>query len=139
MTRAAGLWRYAATAVLGFSRRQDPPVVRAPWLERSASSYEAPLAGEDVLQLGRSAQLPPFGRGNGIDALFWTPLARLDAVRVDDVLRALAEEDIAGWVAAVPRRSTRDGSGPHDLWVASLRLDAAQDVLMRVLSAPARP
>ena len=101
------------------------------------SSYEAPIAADDALQLGRAAQLPPFGRGNGIDALFWTPLARLDVERLDDVLEALAAEDIAGWVARVP--SATGGRPPHDLWVASLRLDAAQDVLMRVLSAPVRP
>ena len=57
--------------------------------------------------------------------------------RVDDVLQALAAEDIAGWVARAP--SATGPRAPHDLWVASLRLDAAQDVLMRVLSAPARP
>jgi hypothetical protein len=139
VTRSAGLWRYAATAVLGFPRRPDAPVARAPWLDRSVSSYEAPLAADDPLQLGRAAQLPPFGHGNGVDALFWTPLARLAADRVDGVLAALAEEDIAGWVAPVPPASPADRRAPRDLWVASLRLDAAQDLLMRVLSAPARP
>jgi hypothetical protein len=125
--------------VLGFSRRPEPQAVRAPWLDRSVSSYEAPLAADDPLQLGRAAQLPPFGRGNGVEALFWTPLARLDATRADGVLAALAVEDIAAWVAPAPPASPADRRAPHDLWVASLRLDAAQDVLMRVLSAPARP
>jgi hypothetical protein len=124
--RAAGIWRYAATAVLGFPRRpQAPAAARAPWRDGSASSYEAPLAADDPLQLGRAAQLPPFGRGNGIDALFWTPLARLQAERVDDVLAALEAEDIAGWVAPCrPRRgptrrphttsgSARSGSRPR--------------------------
>lgn len=132
--RSAGLWRYAATAVLGLTRRSAPPPAagRMPWRDRSVSSFEAPLAANDPLQLGRAAQLPPFGRGNGIEALFWTPLARLDADRVDAVLAALAADDIAAWVA--PVRGRAPGDAPHDLWVGSLRLDAAQDVVMRVLS-----
>jgi hypothetical protein len=117
--------------VLGFTRRRDPSpsASRTPWRDRSASSYEAPLAATD-LQLGRAAQLPPFGRGNGIDALFWTPLARLAPERIDPVLDALRSADIAAWVA--PVRGT--GAGEHDLWVASLGLDAAQDVLMQVVA-----
>jgi hypothetical protein len=134
--RSAGIWRYAATAVLGFTRRPAPAApARAPWRDRSSSSYEAPLAADDPLQLGRPAQLPPFGRGNGIDALFWTPLARLRADRVDAVLAALQEEDIAGWVAPAPPARRTDAMAPHDLWVGSLRLEAAQDLLMRVLRA----
>ena len=132
--RGAGLWRYAAAAVLGLSRRTEAAPVRAPWRDRSTSSYEAPLAADDPLQLGRAAQLPPFGRGNGLEALFWTPLARLASDRVDAVLAALAEADIAAWVAEVRGASAPAGDRPHDLWVGSLRLDDAQDVVMRVLS-----
>jgi hypothetical protein len=139
MGRSAGLWRYAAAAVLGLPHRSPPQPVRVPWREGSASSYEAPLAGTDLLQLGRAAQLPPFGRGNGVEALFWTPLARLEPDRVDAVLEALADAGIAGWAAPAPGTARTDPAAPHDLWVASLRLDAAQDLLMRVLRAPARP
>jgi hypothetical protein len=132
--RGAGLWRIAAAAVIGLSRRTEAAPVRAPWRDRSASSYEAPLAADDPLQLGRAAQLPPFGRGNGIEALFWTPLARLAGDRVDAALAALAEDDIAAWAAAVRGPTGAGADHPHDLWVGSLRLDDAQDVVMRVLA-----
>jgi hypothetical protein len=132
--RGAGLWRIAAAAVLGLSRRTEAAPVRAPWRDRSASSYEAPLAADDPLQLGRAAQLPPFGLGNGIEALFWTPLARLAGDRVDAVLVALAQADIAAWAAAVRGSAGPAADRPHDLWVGSLRLDDAQDVVMRVLA-----
>lgn len=127
--KRAGLWRYAAAAVLGFTRRQAPPSPRTPWRDRSASSYEAPLAADDQLQLGRAAQLPPFGRGNGIDALFWMPLARLRADRVDAAFAALAAADIAAWAA--PVRGSRDGR--QDLFVGSLSFEAAEDLLRPVL------
>lgn len=139
MGRSAGLWRYAAAAVLRLPHRSPTPQVRVPWLDRSTSSYEAPLAGTDVLQLGRAAQLPPFGRGNGVEALFWTRLARLGADRVDAVLAALADADIAAWVAPAPRAARSDPAAEQDLWVASLRVDAAQDLLMAVLRTPPRP
>ena len=136
--RRRGLLRYAVTAVLGLSGSRVPssPADRRPWGTRSTSSFEAPLAA-DPMQLGRPAQLPPFGHGNGLDALFWTPLARLAADRVEEVLAALAAADIAGWVAPAGRSAAATADRPHDLWVGSLRLDAAQDVLMRTLSAPA--
>ena len=134
--RRSGLRRSAIIAVLGLTRRQPPAAgSRAPWRDRSASSYEAPLPAVDPLQFGRAYQLPPFGRGNGIDALFWTPSARLAEEHVEEVLLALAALDIAAWVAAVRAPGLRrDGRGPHDLWVASARLDDAQEAVMRVQS-----
>ncbi|RIX30455.1 hypothetical protein [Amnibacterium setariae] len=127
--RTAGLWRTAAAAVLGFTRRDAAPPPRTPWRDRSASSYEAPLAADDQLQLGRAAQLPPFGRGNGIDALFWVPLARLDGDRVDAAFAALAAADIAAWAA--PVRGRRDGV--QDLFVAAMGFETAEDLLRPVL------
>lgn len=135
--RRTGLRRSAIIAVLGLARRQPPAAPgRTPWRDRAASSFEAPLPAVDPLQFGRAYQLPPFGRGNGVEALFWTPAARLPADRVDAVLAALAALDIAGWVAAVRAPGLpRDDDGPHDLWVGSAGLDDAQEVVMRVLSA----
>lgn len=132
-SRVGGLWRYAAVAALGMSRRLEPPAPAGRVADRSVSSYEAPLAA-DPLQLGRAAQLPPFGTGNGLDALFWTGLARLDDDRVEDVLVALAQRDIAAWAAPMRRPPQAGRPLQHDLSVASLRLDDAQDVLMRVLA-----
>jgi hypothetical protein len=133
--RRAGLLRYAVTALLGLSRRRDVAPARLPWRDRAAASYEAPMPAANPLQFGRAYQLPPFGRGNGIDALFWTPMERVPAERVDAVLESFRERDIAAWAAParlpdVDRRST---GGPHDLWVASARLDEAQDLVMRML------
>jgi hypothetical protein len=90
------------------------------------------------LQFGRAYQLPPFGRGNGLEALFWTPSERLPAAVVDDVLAALRLEGVAAWVAParLPAVDHRSADAPHDLWVASDRLDEAQDVVMRVLRNP---
>jgi hypothetical protein len=139
--RTRGLLRYAVTALLGLSGRRVPTADRRPDRARSASSYEAPLAADPML-LGRAAQLPPTGRGNGVEALLWTPIARLAPERVEAVLAALAAEDLAAWAAPVPRPpGVRGGADrPHDLWVGSLRLDAAQDVLLRALAEPgARP
>jgi hypothetical protein len=127
----AALWRYAVTAILGLSGRRVPIARADRRRSAAASSYEAPVAGADQLQFGRAYQLPPFGRGNGIEALFWTSLARLPGERVDEVLEALRTEDIPAWIA--PARGVGGSADPHDLWVASAQLDAAQDVLMRVL------
>jgi hypothetical protein len=101
----------------------------------AASSYEAPADAADALQFGRAYWLPPFGRGNGLEALFWAPVARLADTQVDEVLRALAEQDIPAWAAPARRPRAPAGGGPHDLSVASGQLDAAQDVLLRVLAA----
>jgi hypothetical protein len=124
------------TAILGLSGRRVP-AARTDRFRRSAaaSSYEAPVAGADQLQFGRAYQLPPFGRGNGIEALFWTSLARLPAERVDEVLDALRAADIPAWAAPARGGAARPADPPHDLWVASAQLDPAQDVLMQVLRA----
>jgi hypothetical protein len=123
-------WRVTAiTALLGLARRRDPAARdRAdPWREASASSYEAPLDASSPLRFTRAAQLPPFGRGNGVEALFWTPVARLRPQQVDAVLEALGEQGIPAWAA--PTR----GDAMLDLSVGSERLNEAQDLLMRLL------
>ncbi len=135
-SRRAGLLRSAITVILGLSRRSEAAPVRLPWRDRAASAYEAPMPAENPLQFGRAYQLPPFGRGNGIDALFWTPSERLPAEQVDAVLEALREEDIPAWVAParLPGVDHRAAAAPHDLWIGADRSDAAQDVVMRVLA-----
>lgn len=92
------------------------------------------MPAANPLQFSRAYQLPPFGRGNGLDALFWTPSERLPAERVDAVLESFRELDIAAWAAParLPGIDPRSGDAPHDLWVASDRLDEAQDVVMRL-------
>lgn len=133
----AGLLRSAVAVVLGLSRRRDPAPVRAPWRDRAAASYEAPMPADHPLQFGRAYQLPPFGRGNGVEALFWTPTERLAAEHVDAALVALRDRDIAAWVAParLPGVDRRAADAPHDLWVASDRFDEGQDVVMRLLRA----
>lgn len=126
--RRGAVLRSAVAMLLGL-----PP--RRPSGERTrraaaVSSYEAPMAASDGLQLGRAYWLPPFGRGNGLDALFWAPVARIEEARVDAVLAALREADIPAWAAPV---RVAQGVQSHDLSVEAGRLDAAQDVVMRVL------
>ena len=130
------LLRSAVTIVLGLSPRRNAAPVRVPWRDRSAASYEAPMPAANPLQFGRAYQLPPFGRGNGLEALFWTPSERLPAGRVDAVLAALRECDIPAWVAParIPGVDHRSADAPHDLWVAADRSDEALDEVMRLLS-----
>lgn len=129
LLRRAALWRYAIAAVLGLPRRPPPRPGRSP----AASSLEAPLEAANVLQFGRAYWLSPFGRGNGLEALFWAPLATVPDERVDAVLAALGQEDIPAWAAPVrarPRRTTRAAA----VSVGADRLDDAVSVLMRVLA-----
>ena len=136
--RSAALWRYAVTALLGLpARRPRQAPSGRPQRDASASSYEESVGASNRLQFGRAYWLPPFGQGNGLDALFWAPLAELPGDRVDAVLDALRAADIPAW-AAVARRSRPAGSPAagrsHDLWVASVQVDEAQDVVLRMLA-----
>lgn len=135
-----GLRRYVIAALLGLGQRRGTPIraERPGRRDPVISSYEAPLPATDQLQFGRAYWLPPFGHGNGLDALFWTPLAELAGGTVDAVMRALREEDIPAWAAEARRHPAplpAAGERPHDLWVAAAQYDAAQDVLARVLAA----
>src|SRR4051794_33020652 len=135
--RLASLWRYAVTALLGLPGR-PAPVRGADRARRdlATSSYEQEVGAANQLQFGRAYWLPPFGRGNGLDALFWAPLAELPGHRVDAVLTALSEAGIPAWAAARSHGAEPPAAAPfHALWVASARLDDAQDVLMRALAA----
>lgn len=138
-SRSVALWRYAVTAVLGLpARRGRLPAAARPQRDPSSSSYEESVGAANQLQFGRAYWLPPFGQGNGLEALFWAPLAELPGDRVDAVLTALREEGIPAWAA--PARRSRPVGSPaadrsHDLWVASGQVDEAQDVVMRSITA----
>lgn len=137
--RAAALWGYAVTALLGLPARRMPEraTARRP-RDPAASSYEASDSAANQLQFNRAYWLPPHGRGNGLEALFWAPLAVLPGARVDAVLRALHEEGIPAWAAVTGREHGTGAAAaerPHDLSVAASDLDRAQDVVMRVLAA----
>lgn len=135
--RAAALWGYAVTALLGLPARRTPErsPLRRP-RDPAASSYEAADGADNELQFNRAYWLPPHGRGNGLEALFWAPLADLPGDRVEPVLRALQERGIAAWAAESRReRATAPADRRHDLWVASAELHEAQDVVMRALAA----
>ncbi|MFD1722753.1 hypothetical protein [Amnibacterium endophyticum] len=130
--RRAASWRWTAAALLGLTGPARPASSRSPFRRSEASGYEAPAAAVNPLQFGRAYQLPPFGRGNGIEALFWTPLARVPADIAPGVLVALAAAGIPGWAA--PVRPARRGAPPHeDLWASSAEVERAQDVVMQVL------
>lgn len=94
------------------------------------------------------AWLPPGGRGNGLPARSWAPIADIDARHVDTVLRALSDALVPAHAAPAPRpvRPLTPGAWkPGALWrlrVASTSYAKAEDVLLRVLrelSSPTRP
>ena len=130
---------------------------------------ETPISAVDSMNLGLPFWLPPFGRGNGVQALYWAALADLPERLVTPALAALGAEDIAGWASpvhvgpihSVPvnsgpstlapsnlghfhgRRSHRGaphhhepppGEAPYRLWVATLRYEKAEDIMLRVLN-----
>lgn len=107
------------------------------------SSYESEISAVDLMRFGRPSWLPPYGYGNGLDALFWACLADLPQPVVPLVLEGLREEDIPGWAAPVkvPRqlRWAGDSPAPYRLWVATIRFGAAEEVLMRVLHEHPQP
>ncbi len=129
LRRSAALWRYALTAVLGLPRRPLPGA--GPRRNAAASSFEAPLEAVNPLQFDRAYWLSPFGRGNGLEALFWAPLAEVPDDRVDAVLAALEQQGIAAWAAPVRRRRPVPVAAVS---VVAERLDDAGGVLMRVLA-----
>ena len=101
-----------------------------------AFSHESPISAVDLMRFGRPYWLPPFGYGNGLDALFWACLAELPQTVVPMVLEGLRDQDIPGWAAPVkvPKqlRYGGDTPAPYRLWVATIRFGGAEEVLMRV-------
>ena len=101
-------------------------------------SNESQISAVDLMQLGRPYWLPPYGHGNGLDALFWVCIAEIPRSVVSVVLDALRALDIPGWVAptTAPYKThgVEDGTAAYRLWVATIQFDSAEDVLMRVLN-----
>jgi hypothetical protein len=76
--------------------------------------------------------LPPGGFDNGLTASAWAEIADLTEDKLADVLFALAEADIAGYVA-VPHPAAVQQPVSYRLWVDSLRYRRAEDLLMELL------
>lgn len=102
------------------------------------SSFESPVSAVDLTRFGRAFWLPPFGEGNGLDALFgpawqnsragrsaapWRP----SATRTSPAGRRRPKKP-----KVLPR--VKDGDEPYQLWVATVRYNGAEDVLIRVLN-----
>ena len=92
------------------------------------------MSPEQMFQMGRAYWLPPDGHGNGLEALTWAQLARLPHADAERVLAALREHDIPGWVAPVDRHAPQDDAASFDVWVATIDIDAAENVAMDVLN-----
>lgn len=103
-----------------------------------SASNESPISAIDLLQLGRPYWLPPYGHGNGLDALFWGCIAELPRSVIPVALEALRAQDIPGWAAPIAAPYKTHGmegdEAPYRLWVATIQYDSAEDVLMRVLN-----
>ncbi|MFB9166612.1 hypothetical protein [Arthrobacter psychrochitiniphilus] len=135
---------------------------------------ESPISAVDSMNLGLPFWLPPFGRGNGRQALYWAALADLPERMVDPALAALGAEDIPAWASpvhsgpihSVPANSgpshpepshpepshpeprhhrcghygashhhePEPGEAPYRLWVATMRYERAEDIMLRVLN-----
>jgi hypothetical protein len=85
------------------------------------------------------AWLPPGGRGNGLTAQSWAPIADIDARSVDTVLAALRDADVPAHAAPAPRpvRPLSPGAWVSGaVWrlrVSSTSYAKAEDVLLRIL------
>jgi hypothetical protein len=77
--------------------------------------------------------LPPVGRGNGLGARAWAPIADLADCHADAMLTACARERIAAFAAARDGGRPRSGPRIRRVWVDSEHFGAAEDVLRRVV------
>lgn len=73
--------------------------------------------------------LPPGGFDNGVPAATWAEIADVTEDQLAEVLFALADADIAGYVA-VPAGKPR--SAKYRLWVDTLQYRRAEDLLMEL-------
>ena len=100
-----------------------------------SASEERPISASDLISLGRPYWLPPVGYGNGMDALFWTQLARLPHADADLLLHALAEQRLPGWIAPVDRHHPESDEALYDVWTATTDIDTAEDIVMTLMNA----
>lgn len=64
---------------------------------RMSVSNESPISAVELLRQGRPFWLPPYGHGNGLDALFWVCIAEIPKAVIPVALEALRVQDIPGW------------------------------------------
>lgn len=101
-------------------------------------SNESPISAVELLRQGRPFWLPPYGHGNGLDALFWVCIAEIPKAVIPVALEALRVQDIPGWAAPLTapykKHDEEDNETLYLLWVATIQFDSAEDVLMQVLN-----
>jgi hypothetical protein len=109
-----------------------------------SSSGEQPIDAVELIRTGRPYWLPPTGHGNGLDTLFWVPIADVPHELSEALLRSLRERDVPAWVDRVTthqvrlartRRRATEVPETDRIWVATARFDTAEDVIMWVLNA----
>jgi len=105
-----------------------------------SSANEQPIAAPDAISMGRPYWLPPAGRGNGLDARFWSQIAQVPQAMADPLLLSLRDAGIPGWASAVHpfgQPHPDDPEAPYDVWIATERHDAGEEVVMRYLNSVA--
>ena len=93
---------------------------------------------ENLDQLPTAFWLPPGGKANGVEAAQWVVLADLEADDVAEVLNMLAHAGIGGYAALLSGQGVgKKGTVCHRLWVDTMQLHGAEEVLMSFLRHPA--
>ncbi len=103
-----------------------------------SSSDGIPVPGPWLALTGRPYWLPPTGRGNGLAARSWSPIARIPQAMADPLLRSLAASAIPGWAAPVSPfhdGGPDDPDAPYDLWIDTAHFDSGEETVMRYLAA----
>jgi hypothetical protein len=89
---------------------------------------------ENLDQLPTAFWLPPGGKANGVEAAQWVVLADLEADDVAEVLNMLAHAGIGGYAALLSGQGVgKKGTVCHRLWVDTMQLHGAEEVLMSFL------
>ncbi|HWU46097.1 MAG TPA: hypothetical protein VN133_05005 [Humibacter sp.] len=103
-----------------------------------SSASEQPITGSDAIYMGRPYWLPPIGRGNGLDARFWSQIAQVPQAMTGPLLSNLRAGGIPGWVSAVHpfgEPHPDDPELPYDVWIATSNFDSGEEVVMRYLNS----
>ncbi|MFC4242912.1 hypothetical protein ACFOYW_05975 [Gryllotalpicola reticulitermitis] len=99
-----------------------------------SASQERPIGAAEFLQLSRAYWLPPYGHGNGLDALTWAQLARVARRQAERMLQALGEAGMPAWTAPADHHTPDSDAAAYDVWVATVDIGAAEDIAMGVLA-----